>query len=634
MLSPYRPAELEAVARLLLQDQSIRVSPGAWWSYYPERGEVIYPPNLLAEWPSAWSLGALCHEIAEVLYSGPSAVTTFHDFVERATREGGEARSAGLLLNAINDLRVNRLYLRAFPGSRRYLIALYTASGHGYQALDPKDDLADRRLRRAQLPHHAYLDALTARWAADLTHEARPAPPDDRVRRAVDQTWPALHRAIQSDRLSDLAAIVFDEILPIYWNLLRRGLEELQRQDPDDDPENNLDDGPPPEGSDGAEDRSADEVALIERNHSAEAPVEAWVVLGADAAPTGTEEDGPPRPPPPPSAHPVERSRSASTPSAAWLGGVVQRFQRFGRRGHGGQRYEDFKYAEAVRRLQPQIDAILHGEPGRDGLIAILNRRRFGTLDPWRRPRRRRRGDSGEIDPDHPENLLIAPATAFLKGPRQPREDSQKDFAHVILFDVSGSVVQQGYRSRKFDQLIDTLVVFCELHQRLKLPHELIAFSEQPTVIREFAANSYDNLYIEPASTYTIQDFSYLVREMYRLEHGETHETPALERAIADLSEQRGLKTLFIVTDGISSERPALTALLLEIEQRNQFLPPNERLMIIAFGLGLAQEEFNLSYQPPVEGDPITCSAGHLVPTIEALPAIVCDAVDARIRNA
>jgi hypothetical protein len=43
--APYQAAELEVVARLLLQDQAIRVVTGAWWSYHPDRAEVVYPPN-------------------------------------------------------------------------------------------------------------------------------------------------------------------------------------------------------------------------------------------------------------------------------------------------------------------------------------------------------------------------------------------------------------------------------------------------------------------------------------------------------------------------------------------------------------------------------------------------------------
>lgn len=109
VVAPYEPSELEVVARLLLQDRRIRVVPGAWWTYYPERGEVAYPPNLLSEWPARRSLGALCHEIAEVIFSGKEAIRIFQDFVGWAIARGCESRSAEFLLNAINDLRVNRL---------------------------------------------------------------------------------------------------------------------------------------------------------------------------------------------------------------------------------------------------------------------------------------------------------------------------------------------------------------------------------------------------------------------------------------------------------------------------------------------------------------------------------------------
>ncbi|MGH2460343.1 MAG: vWA domain-containing protein, partial [Chloroflexota bacterium] len=336
----------------------------------------------------------------------------------------------------------------------------------------------------------------------------------------------------------------------------------------------------------------------------------------------------------PPPVTPVDGVAPPRDTPTRWTGGIVQRFRRLGHRGRGAPTYEDFNYIEAVHRLGPQIDALLNGSAGRDGLIAILNRRRFGTFDPWRRPRRWRKGDSGEVDPDRPENLIIAPATAFLKGRRQPRDDSQKDFANVVLLDVSGSVVQRGYRSRKFDQLIDTMVVFCEIHERLKLPYELVAFSDRHTVLRGFDDCHFQSLQIDPTSSYVPKDLSYVVHEMYQAEHAETQEAPCLDRAIADLGEQRGLKTVFMITDGISSDRQALTERLVEIERRNQVVPRNQRLMLLAFGVGLAEDEFRLSYQPRVDDQPIQCSTGQLVRTVEALPTIVCDSVDRRIRTA
>jgi len=622
----YLPSELEVVARLLLQDQSVRVVPGAWWSYRPERAEVVYPPNLLAEWSTYRSLGALCHEIAEVLFSGREAGRVVPEFVQRAAAQGCEPHAAGILLNTVNDLRVNERYLERYPGSRRFLSAVYGRA----QPLDPLNDPAARSSRNP-LPHHALLSALTGRWAARLGLPI--ASPDERVRRVSDTLWPAVTRAIAAASLDDLAQIVLVEVLPAYTELLRRGLDEAKREVPDDEPDDAL---PPPSDQDeDASQLSDDDRKFIERGAASEAPVESWVVLTDTAAPPETES--PPRPPPvapPPSAQPAERDPTNTGPSSTWFDGIVQRFRRAGRRTDRGRAYEEFNYVDAVHRLQPQIDAVLYGATGRDGLIAILNRRRFGTIDPWRRPRRRRRGDSGEIDPDHPENLFLSPATAFLKGPNLRRDDSQKDFAHAILLDVSGSMVQYGYRSRKFDQLIDTAVVFCEIHQRLKLPYELIAFSDNPTVLRSLAECQYDSLQIDPASAHVVSDLSYVVREMYRLDHGETHETPALERAIADLSERPGLKTLFVVTDGISSERSVLTGRLVELEEHNRVVPAREGLMVVAFGLGLAEEEFALSYEPLFEGEPVSCASARLVPSIDDLPDIVCDSVDWRIRTA
>ena len=622
----YEPSEIEAVARLLLQDQRVRVVPGAWWSYYPERSEVAYPPNLLAEWPGPRSIGALCHEIAEVLFSGTRAIRIVEQFTGWASAHGCDARSASLLLNVVNDLRVNRLYLQQFPGSRPYFASLYQGL-----SLVPKNDVSLSRRKVGPLPHHVLLDGLTTRWAGELVNEPVPAVADDRVRRALNRIWPHIREALDCDDLADLSEIVKSHIFPTYFALLQASLEELRRAEvePIDETELNS-----PVDTD--EDETVDDSTLertpgmLQGSPFDDEPAEAWVFIQPEQPEEPEERPVTPAPAAPTAngtAHPLP-------PSAQGSGGITFRYRRGGRRGRTAPTYEEISYVEAAQRLGPQIDALLNGSAERDGLIAILNRRRFGTIDPWRRPHRRRRGDSGDIDSDHPENLIIDPSIAFLKGQHQARDDSQKDFAHAILLDVSGSVVQFGYESRKFDQLIDTTVVFCEIHRRLKIPFELIAFSEEATVIHSFADCQYDNNQIDPTSSYVVKDLGYLVRDMYRAEHGETHETTALRRAIADLSEQRGLKTIFVVTDGISSERPALTAQLIEIEQRNQVVPANESLMVLAFGLGLAEEEFNASYQPEWEDSPIRCASGQLVKTIESLPTIVCDTVDWRIRTA
>jgi len=625
----YRPAELEAIARLLLKDRPVKLVAGEWWAYSPESGTLVYPAHLLHEWSGTRAVGALCHEVAEALYAGPEAGKALWRFAHEAGRYGIEQGSAMLLLNVVNDFRVNGLYLRDYPGASSFLRALYALGTE----LHPKNDVRGRRSPAAPLSHHLFLDALIARW--------------------VRQTWPGLeresnrqaHRAGQvwGDVVAAAAAPTMSEcadrltvLLPAYAELIQRSREELEeetkrpRQDTVD-PEYQ----PPPEMPD--EEPSPADASEGEREAELEEDEPGGVLFFVrDDAPIGGpkaeegEEAPPTRPlptqnglPPPPI------TRESFDVGPRWAGGVIQRIRRFKPR--GGTDYEQFDYVKKVRELEPLIDATVHGRGGSPGLAQILTLRRFGTADPFRRPRRFRRGDTGDIDEDRPEHLLIDPAVAFLKGVRQQRQDSLKDFANAIMLDISGSVVQRGYPSRKFDQVVDTAVLFIEIHERLKLPYEVIAFSDEPSVMRSFQEMAYESMRIDPSSSYVIKDFSYLIREMYALDHGETQEARSIQKAVGDIETQRGLKTILVVTDGISSDRPALVDGLVGIEERNRLRSPRDRLGLLAFGVGLAEGEFKASYEPVVDGLPVACSRGTLVPKIDALPDIICRTVERRI---
>jgi len=610
----YAPPEVEAIARLCLADLPVRIAPGDWWGYSLDAGLVTYPPLFLEVWPGPRIIGALLHEVAEALFSGPEAAGVFAGFGRHAAALGCAEPTAVLLLNAVNDLRVNRLYASRCPGSRRFFAAVYAAG----EPLERQDDVPHEGRPIGGLPHHQFVSGIARRWARSVWPDAaQPLALPATVERALRRTWPAILRAVEADDLAECAAIVAAEVLPAYAELVAASLQILAH--PELAERDRSLEGVPPE--------EPPEDALAGGGEAAGgiyAIAEGTVLAGE-----GTEE----------AAAALQRSEvAAGRPPARrasraefWPPAVIYRVRQFRREGPD---YEAFDYVGAVRRLEPQIRVALDGRDGQLGLAEILTLRRFGTTDPWRRPRRRLRGDSGEIDGDHPENLLVEPSIAFLKRAQKHREDSQKDFADVILLDVSGSVVQRGYPSRKFEQLVDTLVVFCELHERLKLPYELIAFSDSPTVLRAFAEVTYVHQHVDPASAYVIKDFSYLVRDLYRLEHGETQEAVALRLALTEANRQRGLKTLLVVTDGISSDRPALTRLLLEVEERNAGLPVGERVKVLAFEVGRAEEEFKASYEPEVEGRPLRCSSACLVPDVEALPAVVCRAVEQRIRQA
>ncbi|HZQ97708.1 MAG TPA: vWA domain-containing protein [Chloroflexota bacterium] len=628
----YRPSELEAIARLLLRDQPVRLVAGEWWAYGPDSGTLVYPAHLLHEWSGVRAVGALCHEVAEALYAGPEAGKAIYRFATDATRYRVEHGSAVLLLNVVNDFRVNNRYLRAYPGASLFLRSLYAQGTE----LHPKNDVRGRRSAERPLSHHLFLDGLIARWIAGVWPDVDRSV-DGRVADAVRRGWPDAAHAADADSMAECAGRL-TALLPLYGQLIERSRQELAEEQRRPPP-NELEPEPPPADEEPDEDwmpPAADETKDLEPPGGDQGVfffVREDAPIGA-LPPEETEERAPKPPRSADEAEGREPAQPLPRPSGLdagprWAGGVIQRIRRFKPR--GGPDYEQFDYVRKVRQLEPLIDATVHGRGGAPGLAQILTLRRFGTADPYRRPRRFRRGDTGDLDEDRPENLLIDPAVAFLKGVRQQRQDSLKDFANAILLDVSGSVVQRGYPSRKFDQVVETAVLFIEIHERLKLPYEVIAFSDAPRVMRSFSEIAYDSMRIDPSSHYVVKDFSYLIRDMYALDHGETQEARAISQAVADIGGQPGLKTILIVTDGISSDRAALVDALVGIEERNAVRPPRERLRLLAFGVGLAEVEFKASYEPVIDDLPISCSRGTLVPKIDALPDIICRAVEERI---
>ena len=632
----YLPSEVEAIARLILRDLPIRVAQGDWWTYRPGDGIVTYPPLFLEAWPGPRVVGALLHEVAEVLYSGPEAVKVGVEFAKQAMLYGCSVTSARLLLNAVNDLRVNRLYLAAYPGSKPFLGAVYTAE----IPLERQDDFPAEGRPTGGLPHHQLLDALTRRWAKTIWPNAPQAEVSSSVERALRRLWPAAQRALAAESLALCAEIIADEMLSIYAELVQESREIYE--DPSLGNRDRRLEGMPPEGDGEPEEGVRGEESVEGEDVEADAPgasggspsagyaADSATVYDRDEKDKTRQEEAQVRRVQNPDGERISVGR-AGRPEL-WPSSTIFRVRQSRR--NDGPDYERFDYFAAVRRLEPVIKAALEGHEAQLGLTQILNLRRFGTEEPWRRPRRRVRGDSGELDTDHPESLVVDPSVAFLRGTKRRRDDGQKDFANVILLDVSGSIVQRGYPSRKFALLVDTLVVFCELHERLKLPYSLAGFSESATLLRAFGDSVYAHQHVDPASAYVVKDFGYLVKDLYLAEHGETREALAIESALDTSRRQRGLKTLLVVTDGISSDRPALTRLLVDMEERNYGMPVSERVKVLAFGVGLAEEEFKASYQPSIDGRPLRSASGELVPDVEALPGIVCRAIEARIREA
>jgi hypothetical protein len=661
-LPSYTPADVAAMLRLVLAGLPVRVQEGTRWSYQPDQGIVTYPARAIPGAPRQRVLGALFHEAAEVRFSGPEAARLFPLYVQRAVELGCPLAAAELLLNAVNDVRVNRLYSERFPGAAWYLARAYAA---------PEDAISSGDEGNPGALHQRFAEALVRRWAAQVLPDLLLPREEPLLRAALDRVWPAVAAAAQEPALEGCLALTIERVLPVYLELIAHDAAAAQQEDefapvrepptqeeasPDrksDAPHERLDrdlrtQGDPDAATAGG---ASAQGSRLPRDRTLAAPPGplAFPVPPADA-PEFTLRLGPaqerPGPAPAPPAQPPSRGplspprliwgrRPGSRPSGYLPGGVW----RVLRTHEQPVDYDNFNYPEAVRRLEPLIRAALEGRRGERGLAQILTERRFGNLEPWRRPRRMRRGESGEIDLDHPEALLTDPARAFLRGVRTPRQDAQKDYAHAVLLDISGSMVQRGYAGRKFAQLVDTAIVFIEVHQRLKIPFEVLAFSDEPSVLHSFEECRFRGQAVEARHNYVVRDFSKLVQRMYQLPHGETQEAAALALAIRHLRRQKGLKTAFIITDGISSDLRALHALLEEVDERNATLPPREHLNILALGVGVAEHEFMRAYvhrgRPRSTGAPpaFASTRGYVIPETASLPDILSRAVEERIRS-
>ena len=276
------------------------------------------------------------------------------------------------------------------------------------------------------------------------------------------------------------------------------------------------------------------------------------------------------------------------------------------RRGEENDRvdYENFDYLAAVERLRPGIETTIKGDGRRPGLEQIMDRRRQGDTDAQRRPRKRRSGETGNIDLQRPERLLTDPLNAFLKGLRVPRNDRQRDFASLILLDISGSMVQKGYPTRKFDRLADSAILFIEIHERLRIPFEVIAFSSQITPLWAFADCKWPRQLSGRAAPYEPRDHSEIFKRLYDLDHKDTDDSGALAAALERSRSQPGLKSIFVVTDGISSDPALLRRALIDMHRNNRAGRPDQRYKVLAFGVGVVKSEFQLAYQPTYNDKP------------------------------
>ncbi len=634
-------AQFELAARLILDGLPVRLEAGPWWGYRPAAQAVDYPRALLAEWPPDLMVAALAHEAAEARFTGQAGGQAAAHWVERRAALDLPAASLTLLVNVINDMRVNRLAMTRYPGLAALFRRLY---GRGVE-LEPMTDAPGIRADDRVPLHHQYLDALIHAWTERCWPAARPAPQvDPPVSAAIQRTWPAVRQAAARPDVPAVLDIVDAQVLPAYRALLVSE-REAQRQ-----AAAQARAGPPaPDPSDPGTTLPSDESASTHGGGAAPDDPPPAAAEPTDAGGASAASPARPRPgqrgdaaevPPVGAVQPSERRRAArarvrdrvlSSTGDSWHPGLVSMLQR----GSGPRiDYDQFDYLRAVRKLEPLIQESIHGGARRRGLADIMDRRRHGAVDPWRRPRSQRVGDSGEIDLEHPERLVTDPAQAFLRGVRVARDDRQRDFANAILLDISGSMVQRGFPTRKFDRLVEAAVIFIEIHERLRIPYAVLSFSSAATVHWRFAQCVWTSERIPSSSSYRPRDHSQVFRALYRLDHRDTDDAGALALALRQTLPQAGLKSVIVITDGISSDPAELRRTLADIDRRNRNLPADQTLRVLAFGVGVVRDEFERAYAPRVDGRPLRASHGEIVYDTSLLPTLIRNAVDQRIRAA
>ena len=638
--------QFELAGRLILSDLPVRLEAGPWWAYRPAQGVVDYPRALLSEWPLELMVAALAHEAAEVRFTGKAGAMATARWIERHASAAVSAAALTLLVNVVNDMRVNRLHMARYPGVTRLFQRLYGRSVE----LEPLTDMSGIRDTGGVPLHHQFLDAHIHAWTERQWPGERAAPVlDPPAASAFKATLAPVRGAAACAEVSALLEALTDEVLPAYRSLVaaeheaRRQAAEQARaktsapdtSDPgvspptdEEEPSPTVDDSgsdasgvsrdEPAERDPDAPDARSQPLQSRRRDGAPQAP--------ADRAPASITQGQRRRP-----SRQQVRDRVLSSTGESWHPGLISHL----RRGRGPQiDYEAFDYLAAVRKLDPLIRESIHGSGRRRGLADIMDRRRHGSVDPWRRPRKQRRGDTGEIDLEHPERLVTDPASAFLRGVRVAREDRQRDFASAILLDISGSMVQRGFPTRKFDRLVEAAVIFIEIHERLRIPYAVLSFSTEAVLHWRFEESVWTAVGIPSEAAYRPRDHSQIVRSMYKLEHRETDDAGALRRALTHIQPQLGLKSVIVITDGISSDPAQLRRVLTDLDRRNRNGAGGQATKVLAFGVGVLRAEFERAYTPTIDGRSLGACYSEIVHDSRLLPTLIRNAVDHRIRAA
>ena len=153
-------------------------------------------------------------------------------------------------------------------------------------------------------------------------------------------------------------------------------------------------------------------------------------------------------------------------------------------------------------------------------------------------------------------------------------------------------------------------------------------------VHRRFEQNTWPSGRVDTQGGARPRDHSEIFRSMYALEHRDTNDARALQLVIGETRGNPGLKSVVVITDGISSDPAELRHLVNDLDRRNHAPPLTEQLRILAFGVGVVREEIEAAYARQSNGRAGRSCLGVVVREVSELPQLIGQAVAEPLRGA
>jgi hypothetical protein len=563
-----------AIARTLGKDFNLKVEPGDAWAYWLETKTLTMPMNEVMETDPDQCIALAIHE------AGHCRITEVTD------KSFYKQESKRLLLNAVEDPRVNNWMMKEYDGVKKHFMAPL------YEKIFPREaESPFLRNFEANLPHVQFIYGLIHHWAHGEEH---PSIQDEQVMDALIQTRPFAEEAFNTlpkgcppnqQQLHEAALratqIVRDEIWPVYERLVQRSVEMIEQ---------GLKDGSIQFGEEGMRTGlSADELPKQAREMAEQASSKLADVLGRKVAEDEEDDetsDGERETEAEPGQ--IDSSDGENTGSA-----LAELEESEGADG-GTQKATAVPVVAAMSdEQQEQAKQIL--AKARQDLhkrvpyarymdeVAPLIEQMAGfleaMLEPDRAPRKAGFYKTG--------TAIHIPRYMQRRGSGSSQRDvflrrvipTQRDYRFSLILDESGSMRQ----NEKDYKAICATVLFAEVLERLRIPFEIAGFHSAQIVHKTYQDNQ------------GYPQKEELVEEIHKaMGGGATHDVQAVQEAVGRLEDEFGTERfILVITDG-AGNGPGRMSDVIDRALR-------DRIRLVGIGIGEGVEHVSRQYAEYVE---------------------------------